>query len=623
MPLNLADTAAIVNVKTKPSATWRPATTRTARRSCATARAGLVSNETPGTVSVIDLARAHEGQGHPGRRASLPPGGDRARPARRPRLRRDRQLRPGRGDRHEAPRGRAHAVGRAARRARHVAGRRRGHARRRASCSLPRRAPTSSPSSRSPARAGECLATRAWAASHRGVPRRRRGRRRQGGPRLPKAKKKPRRDDVEARRAAGHDEGHRRRPRSPRPRRPTMQTKTQSKTKQSQADEAPARSSSTSPARGSAPARTRTGPQPEHHDGLATTASTRRSTCRCSTSAGRASPTSRPTASMPRADGASPTARCARSNRAAARPPDTPLRAGRADQARLLHRAREPHLRPDPGRRRARRRRPQADALRRAAITPNATRSPSASRCSTTSTRTPRPRSTATSGRARRRSPTTSTRPGSRTTAAATGPTTSASTRSPGRSNGFLFDQAERQGISYFNYGEAVAGRASPTSSIPGQGPHRRGAPRGQQRSSRSPDLGAERLLPERRLGRQGRRSPAQDGLRLDAPAGGARRRLACRASTASAQRFTAAGRDGTVPAFNYLVAAPTTTREALDAGRAHPDARWSPTTTGARPDGRPDLALVDLEVVARSSSSRTTPRTAPTTSTPTASPAA
>ena len=49
---------------------------------------------------------------------------------------------------------------------------------------------------------------------------------------------------------------------------------------------------------------------------------------------------------------------------AEAAPPGTPLRAGRADQARLLHRQGEPHLRPGPRRRVARRRRPEPGPLR-------------------------------------------------------------------------------------------------------------------------------------------------------------------------------------------------------------------------------------------------------------------
>ena len=61
--------------------------------------------------------RRHEGQGHPGRLAPVPPRGDRRRPARRPRVRGGGQLRPGRGDRHQEARGRAHAVGRPGRRA--------------------------------------------------------------------------------------------------------------------------------------------------------------------------------------------------------------------------------------------------------------------------------------------------------------------------------------------------------------------------------------------------------------------------------------------------------------------------------------------------------------------------
>ncbi len=92
---------------------------------------------------------------------------------------------------------------------------------------------------------------------------------------------------------------------------------------------------------------------------------------------------------------------------AAARHADHRARPGPEDQARLLHRAREPHLRPGARRRPARRRRPLAHPLRRSASRPTPTRWPGASRCSTTSTRTPRRRSTATSGPRPPRCPTT------------------------------------------------------------------------------------------------------------------------------------------------------------------------------------------------------------------------
>ena len=94
---------------------------------------------------------------------------------------------------------------------------------------------------------------------------------------------------------------------------------------------------------------------------------------------------------------------------------------------------------------------------------PTPTRSPSASRCSTTSTPTPRRRSTGTSG--------------PRPAAVSDYVVKSWHQNYAGRkrpydfgvysvtwpSAGFLFDQAAKQGISYFNYGEAVAGTVRST----------------------------------------------------------------------------------------------------------------------------------------------------------------
>ena len=64
------------------SATSTSGTTPTAPRSCRGKHFGLVTNETPGTVSVIDLAEREGRQDDPGRRAPLAPRGDRARPTR-------------------------------------------------------------------------------------------------------------------------------------------------------------------------------------------------------------------------------------------------------------------------------------------------------------------------------------------------------------------------------------------------------------------------------------------------------------------------------------------------------------------------------------------------------------
>ena len=113
-------------------ATSRPAATPTARRSCATARPGLVSNEADGTVSVIDLAaarpRSRTSRSAPTSRTpraiAVDPRADRA------------YVAVANSDQvavidTKRARGRAHALGRAARGPRHLAGRRHRHARRR------------------------------------------------------------------------------------------------------------------------------------------------------------------------------------------------------------------------------------------------------------------------------------------------------------------------------------------------------------------------------------------------------------------------------------------------------------------------------------------------------------
>ena len=215
----------------------------------------------------------------------------------------------------------------------------------------------------------------------------------------------------------------------------------------------------------------------------------------------------------------------------------------------------------------------------------------SASRCSTTSTPTPRRRSTATSGRA----PAKVSdyvhkswfqnyggrgRPYDFGVYAVTFP-----------QNGFLFDQAERQGISYFNYGEAIAGRraGSPTRTArPTSPPTRRAS---------SPSPTSARTAATRTTRRSARtRSRGAGGVRLE-PAGRRAARLAVALRLLQAALHQAQLATGTVPAFNYLVLTNDHTR-GLERRRAHAagdDRRQRP---GARADRRPDLALVDLDLV-------------------------
>ena len=88
-----------------------------------------------------------------------------------------------------------------------------------------------------------------------------------------------------------------------------------------------------------------------------------------------------------------------------------------AHQARLLHHPREPHLRPDPRRPRARQRRSEPLPVRRGRSRRTRTPSRASSSCSTTSTSTPRSATTATRTRPARTPPTSSRRSGRPTTA--------------------------------------------------------------------------------------------------------------------------------------------------------------------------------------------------------------
>ena len=218
----------------------------------------------------------------------------------------------------------------------------------------------------------------------------------------------------------------------------------------------------------------------------------------------------------------------------------------RPDPARLLCGEGEPHLRPDPRRRRARRRRSVADAVRRP-NTPNthalARRFPlldhvyanseasidghfwtSAAKVSDYVNKNWHQNY---GGRGR---------PYDFGVYAVTFP-----------QNGFLFDQADRDGVSYFNYGEAIAG-------VVGVFPDKDRTPdvaADEQRKFAKSDLGPERLLRERLLRREGLDHRA-GGVRLE-PAGGRADRVASRFDCFR-QRFQTQVATGTVPALNYLV---------------------------------------------------------------------
>ena len=148
---------------------------------------------------------------------------------------------------------------------------------------------------------------------------------------------------------------------------------------------------------------------------------------------------------------------------------------------------------------------------------------------------------------------------------------------------GFLFDQAEKQGISYFNYGEAVAGDVplfTDKDRTPRR-PARSNAKFAQVRPRRDAGVPARRrLLPERRRRPASQRAQRQQrGVRLAPPRGRAAAARS-RASSASSSKFTTQlGDRARVPAFNYLDAAPTTTPRARAPGAAR-RTRWSPTTT-------------------------------------------
>ena len=272
---------------------------------------------------------------------------------------------------------------------------------------------------------------------------------------------------------------------------------------------------------------------------------------------------------------------------------------GRPDQARLLHRAREPHLRPGPRRRRARRRRPDADAVRPRGDAEHARARHAASRSSTTSTPTPRRRSTATSGPAPRRSPTTCTRTGSRTTRPAAGPTTSASTRRPGPATASCSTRP--------------SGRASPTSTSARPSPATFRSTSRTRTASTTPTAAnadeqqvldevrevrsrrARRLLRQRRRHRQ-ERDHRRRRLRLARRRVGAkpRRRLALRLLQAALRQL-----DGDATGAEVHLHGPAQRpHRGHDAGPPHAARDGRRERLRPRPDRRPDLPFEDLEVL-------------------------
>ena len=535
---------------------------------------GLISNEADGTVSVIDLAGRERGEGDHGRPAPLPPGGDR-RPTRRPtasyvavthqdlvavidtkKMEVERTLSV------ERPQGLGTApVARQRHRRRPAAARQRLRRGRR------RRLRTAGDHGRRSSRLG--------AARRRGPPARGPAGRRAGRDRARGGRRDLRRrgrGGVEAQKAARpvlrkpkawELIGRESRPRRIRPGRARRRASA---------------SSCGSPRRASAsgPNSLREGETVPDDPGSATGYAPSRSgssTCRRTRS------------------GASgvlrfPTDRRLRKLTPARVPPDPPdQRAGPAGrhaaqdagpgavQARLLHRAREPHLRPGPRRRPARRRRSEA-------------RRSSARRSRRTRTRW------------RERFPlldhvyanSEASIDGHFWTSAAAvsdyvAKNWHAELRRPRPpydfgvysvtwpAQGFLFDQAQKQGISWFNFGEAIAGvgaaegqrphagrRPTGGREVPQVGPRHDAGSCGRSRGGRR-----RRVLPERRLVGGSTRSSAGPGPDVEVydsplpsratPAAGAHR-VASRASTASSSSSSSSWRRTPCRQFNYMMLA-------------------------------------------------------------------
>ena len=228
---------------------------------------------------------------------------------------------------------------------------------------------------------------------------------------------------------------------------------------------------------------------------------------------------------------------------------------------------------------------------------PTSMRSCSASRCWITSTRTPRLRSTVTTGRRPAPSPTTWSRTGTRTTLAATGPTTSAPTRSVLRQGLHLPAHAESQDVSFYNYGEALAGLSPFADKDRTPGADRQNA---QVLTRAVTDVAAQRrLLRQRHLDlRHARDRPeGRERLRLEPAAGiAARRRL--QVQLLQARKFQAQLAANSVPTFNYL-SLPARPHRGPFPREAHSGCRHRRQRLGPRPDRRRDLAFIDLEQLA------------------------
>jgi hypothetical protein len=136
--------------------------------------------------------------------------------------------------------------------------------------------------------------------------------------------------------------------------------------------------------------------------------------------------------------------------------------------------------------------------------------------------------------------------------------------------NGFLFDQAERQGISYFNYGEAVAGTIG---LFPDKDRSNDELARVLTKQSKS-DLGENGCYPnDASVGKDvvaaaaGQRVEVFDTSAPLGAAPGSQSRFDCFKA-----RFTAQNLTGTVPTFNYMVLSNDHT-EVLNAGARTPRA--------------------------------------------------
>jgi DNA-binding beta-propeller fold protein YncE len=136
--------------------------------------------------------------------------------------------------------------------------------------------------------------------------------------------------------------------------------------------------------------------------------------------------------------------------------------------------------------------------------------------------------------------------------------------------NGFLFDQAERQGISYFNYGEAIAGTVG---IFPDKDRTNDELARVLTKQAKS-DLGTNGCYPndasvgkDAVLAATGQRVEVFDTSTPPGAAPGSQSRFDCFKA-----RFTVQDLTGTVPAFNYLVLSNDHT-EVLNAGARTPRA--------------------------------------------------